>query len=142
LAPGALFSASARNRIAPQRLARKPDSPAYAVAVRSAAPRRKYYINQAGRETAIGQRRALSARAVQYSQARASGLGDRLMAAASLVSPGVNGPRLPSASARIWYSAFWHMAIERKTSSRTLPPTTVAPCRRISTAECGPSARA
>src|SRR5262249_39040727 len=91
---------------------------------------------------AIGQRRALSARAVQYSQTRNSGPGDRLTAAASLVSPGVNGPKLPSASARIWYSAFWHMAIERKTSSRTLAPTTVAPCRRISTAEWGPSARA
>jgi hypothetical protein len=34
------------------------------------------------------------------------------MAAASLVSPGVSGPKLPSASARIWYSAFWHIAIE------------------------------
>src|SRR5262249_13193571 len=91
---------------------------------------------------AIGQRQALSARALQYSQARDSGPGDRLLAAASLVSPGVNGPKLPSASVRIWYSAFWHMAIERNTSSRTLAPTTVAPCRRISTAQCGPRARA
>src|SRR6516165_11653303 len=125
LAPGPFFSASAETS--------PPDPP---------ARRRKYYINRGvENHAAIGQRRALSARAVQYSQARDSGPGDRLMAAASLVSPGVNGPKLPSASARIWYSAFRHMAIERKTSSRTLAPTTVAPCRRISTAEWGPRAR-
>src|SRR5262249_50013316 len=78
-----------------------------------------------------------SARAVQYSQVRANGLGDRLLAAASLVSPGVNALKLPIASARIWDSAFWHMAIERNTSSRTFAPTTVAPWRRISTANGG-----
>src|SRR6516164_10627343 len=70
-----------------------------------------------------------SARAVQYSQVRASGLGERLLAAASLVSPGVNALKLPIASARICDSAFWHMAIERNTSSRTFAPTTVAPWR-------------
>src|SRR5215469_17065906 len=91
---------------------------------------------------AIGQRRALCARAVQYSQVRANGFGERLLAAASLVSPGVSALKLPIASARIWDSAFWHMAIERNTNSRTFAPTTVAPWRRISTAQWGPRARA
>src|SRR5262252_2518532 len=99
-------------------------------------------IEAAENHAAVGQRRALCARAVQYSQVRANGLGERLLAAASLVSPGVNVLKFPIASARIWDSAFWHMAIERKTSSRTSAPTTVAPCRRISTAQWGPSARA
>src|SRR5712691_368590 len=66
-------------------------------------------------------------RTVQYSQARDSGPGVRFAAAASFVSPRVNGPRVPIASARIWYSAFWHIAIERKTSSRRSRPTTDAP---------------
>src|SRR5215475_6462613 len=99
-------------------------------------------IEPAQNHAAVGQRRALCARAVQYSQVRASGPGERLLAAASLVSPGVKALKFPIASARIWDSAFWHMAIERNTSSRTFAPTTVAPWRRISTAQWGPRARA
>src|SRR5260370_41387421 len=80
-------------------------------------------IEAAENHAAGDQRRAVCARAVQYSQVRANGLGERVLAAASLVSPGVNVLKFPIASARIWDSAFGPMAIERKTN----PPTSAPP---------------
>jgi len=58
----------------------------------------------------------LRPRAVNRPQARRQRPGGKLMAAAALVYAESTGQNIPRASARHWYSAYGHMAIERKTN--------------------------
>ena len=81
---------------------------------------------------------ALRSRLVQYSHARAMGRGSRLKAPAFWISSGVSLLMPPSVCASRCISALRQENTERKTISSIETPTTVAPCRRISTTQFAP----